>query len=78
MTIRITVVMILLAAFLSSPSQVDARRIYDPTGNPPEGGWPVLPLVEGVSNDIVQNSGNKQRRRQFRINQIMIHEQRGA
>ena len=47
MTIRITAVLILLAVFLSSPSQVDARRTYDPTGNPPEGGWPVLLYLKG-------------------------------
>jgi predicted peptidase len=47
MTIRITVVLILLAAFLTSPAQVDARRIYDPSGNPPEGGWPIVVYLKG-------------------------------
>lgn len=47
MTIRNAVVLILLAAFLASPAQVDARRIYDPSGNPPEGGWPILVYLKG-------------------------------
>jgi len=47
MIIRLTIGLVILASILLSPVEADARRIYDPTGNPPDGGWPILVYLKG-------------------------------
>jgi predicted esterase len=47
MNVRSTVLLILLVTVLAVPAQVDAKRVYDPSGNPPEEGWPILIYLRG-------------------------------
>lgn len=43
-----SIVLIALSSFmLIMPDASEAKRVYDPSGSPPEGGWPVLVYLAG-------------------------------